>query len=397
MFIMSSEIESSSSFRKELIKWRRTIHQSPELSNEEEKTSKYVQEYLTSLDIPFKLSYNNGIVAEVKGKRPGPAVGLRADMDALPLQEKNDVEYRSKNDGVMHACGHDAHTAMLMGAARLLKENNDFSGTVVLAFQPAEEKAPGGAKPMIEEGSFDEYDLKAFFALHVIHEFDAGVVVMKPGFLTAGSDAVFIDIEGRGTHAAEPHLGDDVVFAAAQFITACQQIRARQIDSFEPFVLSLTSVHGGTAPNIMSDSIRISGTTRSSTRKTREWLDGRLKEIAEGVSKSTGCKVTANFRYGYSPGYNDEELSKLVEEAAENIPGLTECISDYIGSMGGEDFFEFSFDEKVPVAMALLGIRNEEKGFIYPVHNPRFDIEESALSVGADLLARTAKKVLSKY
>ena len=392
-----SGVGRSNDFYTELVDWRRTIHQQPELSNKEEKTSKYVQEHLTSLGIPFKIVYGTGIVAEIKGNRPGPSVGLRGDMDALPLQEENDVEYKSKIDGVMHACGHDAHTSMLMASARLLKENNDFPGSVILVFQPSEEVSPGGAKPMIDEGAFEDYDLKAFFALHVAHSFPSGVVGMKYGFAMAGVDALYIDIKGRGTHAAYPHLGDDVVFATAQFVLACQQIRARQIDSFEPQVLSLTSIRGGKATNILPDSIRILGTIRTSKKETREWIRKRVKEIAAGVSKSTGCDIEVEIEHGYAPGYNDKEVVDVAKNAAKKIPEIKEFITDHQATMGGEDFYEFSFDGKIPVGMALLGIENEERGIVHPVHSPKFDIEEKSLPIGADLMAQVAVDFLEKY
>ena len=392
-----SGVGRSNDFYTELVDWRRTIHQQPELSNKEEKTSKYVQEHLTSLGIPFKIAYGTGIVAEIKGNRPGPSVGLRGDMDALPLQEENDVEYKSKIDGVMHACGHDAHTSMLMATAKLLKENNDFPGSVILVFQPSEELTPGGAKPMIDEGALEEYDLKAFFALHVAHSFPSGTVGMKYGFATAGVDALFIDIKGEGTHAAAPHLGDDVIFATSQFVSACQQIRARQVDSFEPHVFSLTSIRGGRATNILPDSIRILGTIRTSKKETRKWVHKRVKEIAEGVSMSTGCEVEVEIEQGYAPGYNDKEVVDVAKDAAKKIPEIKEFITDHQATMGAEDFFEFSFDGKIPVGMAFLGIKNEERGIVYPVHSPKFDIEEKSLPIGADLMAQVAVDLLEKY
>lgn len=390
---MLVDIENTvAKWRGKMVEWRRSIHMHPEIGFEEERTSEFVRQHLDSLGIPYKIAAGTGVVGIVEGNSPGPTVAIRADMDALLIQEESDHEYVSKIPGKMHACGHDAHTAILMGVAAILAENRDFGGKILLVFQPAEE-FPGGAKPMIEAGVFAGHEIKAFVALHVDTDQQVGSIGITDGPTTAGQDKLSFEVQGKGAHGSQPHLSMDPILSASHLVIALQQLRAREINPLEPMVLSVTKMHGGTAHNIIPDVVTIEGTLRTNKQETRERMYRRMREITDGVAKSTGCKISIDIDIGYPPGYNNEQIGAIIRSVADEL-SVVEEIKEVPPTMGAEDFFEFAMGDKIPVFMFWLGAANEAKGITSGLHTSTFDIDENALPIGAGMLLGSAFRLL---
>jgi amidohydrolase len=373
---------------------RRTIHSHPELAYQEEQTSTFVQARLRELGIRFRAGLaGTGVVGEIRGgEGDGPCVLLRADMDALPIQEKTPVPFASEIPGVMHACGHDAHTAILLGVARLLWERRDqFRGTVKLMFQPAEEGGAGAAR-MIEAGLLEEPKVDAAFMLHVGAELPAGTVASGGGPLLAGSDGFVIRIEGRGGHAARPHMAVDPIVAGAQIVTALQTLVSREVSPFKPAVLTLGAFNAGHARNVIPDEAVILGTIRSFDMRLFDHLEKRLVAVVEGVAQSLRAQATVEFTMKYPPTVCDERMAGVLGEASRRVLG-GEAVVDFEPRMGAEDF-AFVL-QKVPGAMLSLGVKSPDWPEAKPVHTATFDIDESALPVGAACLAQTALDFLA--
>ena len=379
--------------RPELVAWRRHLHAQPELAYREVATAAFVRERLAALGLRPSppLAGGTGLTCLIEGQADGPTVALRADMDALPIQEANDVSYASTVPGVAHLCGHDAHTTMLLGAAALLGQDRPARGHVKLLFQPAEEGGAGAAR-MIEDGALDDPAVSAIFALHVFPDVEVGHLTVSPGQATAAADAFDIEVIGRGGHAARPHQAVDAIAVAAQVVSALQQLVSRQTDPLTPLVITIGKVEGGFARNVIAPSVRLEGTARSLDPALRERLPGLLEQLVGGVTKAFGASHTLSYRQGYPSTRNHPALLPTLEATVTDLLGEGR-LTQLPPSMGGEDFAYYA--ERVPGMIARLGVRNEARGLVHPLHHPRFDLDEDALPLGAAVLADFARRWLA--
>ncbi len=379
-------------YHDELTVIRRDIHAHPELAFAEQRTADLVAARLAEFGCEvYRGLAGTGVIGTIRnGNTPG-AIGLRADMDALPIQELNDFSHRSTHDGRMHACGHDGHTAMLLGAARYLAATRNFEGTVHLIFQPAEEGG-GGGRVMVEEGLFDKFPCDAIFALHNRPGIEVGRIAVRPGPLLAASDRWDIRIRGRGTHAAHPHLGIDPFVIGAQIVLALQTITSRNLDPLDAAVVSVGFIKGGAAYNVIPDDLHIGGTTRSFRPEVRDLIEARLGEIARGVAALHGASAEAEYRRNYPPTINHQAETEFAAEVAAEICGPDQVIRDVAPSMGAEDF-SFMLNA-CPGAMLWLGNGLGEDGCF--LHNARYDFNDAALPIGVSFLARLAERFLEK-
>jgi amidohydrolase len=389
-----------------VIAWRRDIHQHPELGNRETRTAALVAEQLRRLGYEVKTGVaHTGVVGVLKGSRPGPVVALRADMDALPVTEEVDLpfaskvrtEYKGQQVGVMHACGHDGHTAILLGAAEILAGMRDrLPGTVKLIFQPAEEGAPegeeGGAKLMVKEGVLDSPKPDALFALHLA-AFPAGVIAYRSGPTHAGEENLKIKVRGRQTHAALPWLGIDPVALAAQMVLALELIPNRQVDPTLPNIISISMIHGGVRSNILPDEVEMEGTVRYLDPAKKDDLMQRIRRTVESIAESAGAKAEVTFSSYSPPNTNDPALTKAMEPTLRRVAGAG--LMDYPPVTVSEDFAFFR--EKVPGMYFFLGINKPGVGFgeAEPNHSPRFYVNEDALLVGVRAMANLAVDFLT--
>ncbi len=389
--------EKAFALKEETIRLRRHFHEYPELGFKEFETSKYIAEYLDKFGINYQKGIaKTGIVGKIEGKGPGKSILLRADMDALPVKELNDVPYKSKNEGVMHACGHDTHIAMLLTTLRILNEIKDeFSGTVYFVFQPAEE-GPGGARPIVESGVLgtrENYKIDAALAVHVHTQKPTGVISTLYGEFTASSDILRFKIMGKGGHAAAPHETVDPIYIAAQIITSIYGWITRYVDPIERVVFTVGKVVAGERFNVIPDFANIEATLRTMNPEIREDLLKKIPEVANKIAEAFGGKVETRIERGYSPGVNDKELFELIKNSTIELFGEKYFELDR-PSMGAEDFFEFSNNGKIPVAMFWLGGKNEQKGCTEPNHSPKFNIDEDALPYGVAVMTYTTLKFL---
>ena len=383
--------------KEQLIKDRRTIHRHPELAYHEEKTSAYIQKRLDELGIEYRTGCaKTGVVGLIRGKKgDGATIMLRADMDALPILEQNDVEYKSEIDGRMHACGHDSHVTMLLGAAKVLKAmENEFCVNVKLMFQPAEE-GTGGAEPMIKEGLLENPKVDAAIGLHVEPTYESGKIAVKSGALMASPDGFKITVRGKGGHGAYPHNTIDPVLTAAKIIEGLQSINSRNIDATIPSVVSVCSISGGEFYNVIPDEVVMNGTTRAFDMETRKELFDRIEQIANGICAAMGATCICDFTYFYPPLINNEQMTQLVREGAAEAIGADNVIELKKPFMGGEDFSYVA--NAVDAAFFYLGCRNEEKGCVNPWHSANFNIDEDCLPVGVSVMANCALTYLDKH
>ncbi|MFM7672336.1 MAG: M20 family metallopeptidase [Bacteroidota bacterium] len=371
----------------DVIQWRRHIHAYPELSYQEFKTSEFVQERLREMGIPFQIMATTGVIGLIEGKDPGSRViALRADMDALPIQEENDLPYKSTRPGIMHACGHDVHTACLLGAAKILQETKDtWSGTVKLIFQPGEEKNPGGASLLIKEGVLENPTPQAIVALHVNTILASGLVSFRSGKVMASADELYFTIKGKGGHAASPHLAIDPILISAHLITALQQLISRHNHPFNPTVLSITSIQGGTTTNVIPEEVKLMGTFRAMDETWRREAHQKIRSLSEELVRSMGGELLLHIDVGYPCVHNDERVNDATKQLAEAYLGI-EKVSETELRMGAEDFGYYA--QLIPACFFRLGTRNEEKGIVHGVHTPRFEVDESAIETGVGLMAR---------
>lgn len=371
---------------------RRHLHQHPELSMEESETAAFVAQRLESLgveDIRTGIA-KNGITGIVRGTRPGPekVVLLRADMDALPIDEQVESDFKSTNPGAMHACGHDGHTSMLLGAARILMERRDlFSGTVKLLFQPGEEVPPGGAKPMIDAGVLEDPHVDACFGQHVMPQMRVGTIGVPGGPLMASADNFSITVQGKGGHGAMPHTSVDPIMVANDICSGLRSIVSRNIDPLDPVVVSVCYFNAGNAFNVTPDTAEFGGTVRTFSNENRELAEKRIREIAEGVAAAQGASVTIDYQPGYPPTVNDEAMAELAATAAAEVVG-EQNVLDVQPMMPSEDMSYFL--EQRPGAFIFTGCGNEEKGAIWPLHHPKFTLDEDVLGVGVATLVQVA-------
>lgn len=377
----------SESYSREVVAWRRHLHAHPELSYEEHHTAKFVAAQLRSYGLePVEGIATTGVVALVKGKNPEKkTIALRADMDALPIQETNNVSYKSTRPGVMHACGHDVHTSSLLGTARILNEvKGDFEGTVKLIFQPGEEKNPGGASYMIRDGALQNPTPASIIGQHVMPLVPVGKVGFREGMYMASSDEIYLKVIGKGGHGAAPELAIDPVVIASHIIIALQQIISRNANPKQPTVLTFGRIMGEGATNIIPNEVNIAGTFRALNEEWRKSGLAKIKKMAQSIAEGMGgsCEVTISHGYPYLE--NNPELTRRIRHAAELYLGK-ENVVDIDLTLGSEDFAFYS--HVVPASFYRLGTRNESRGITSYVHTPTFDIDEDALKIGPGLMA----------
>lgn len=379
---------------EEILALRRHLHANPELSFKEFETSKHVCKTLDGWGIPYQAGYvETGIVALVKGKNPDSrVVALRGDMDALPIIEENDVSYKSKNEGVMHACGHDVHTSCAMGAAKAIHSlREEFEGTVKVIFQPGEERLPGGASLMIKEGALENPKPSSIVGQHVMPDLEVGKVGFRPGKYMASADEVYFTVHGKGGHAALPHYNIDPVLITSHIIVALQQLVSRRCKPEIPCVLSLGSIHGNGATNIIPDKVEVQGTFRTMDEEWRKEAHLLMKKMAEEMAASMGATCDFRVDVGYPFVYNDEKLTAFAKDAASEYLGA-ENVVDLEMRMTGEDFSFYT--HHMPGCFYRLGTGNKERGIVSNVHTSTFDVDERSLEIGTGLMAYLALRQL---
>ena len=375
-----------------LVDIRRTIHMHPELGFEEVETSKLISEWLQKFGLDVKRGMaKTGVVGLLKGRKPGRTVAIRADMDALPMDEANRVPYASQIKGKMHACGHDAHVTILLGVAKFFSSIPDqVKGNIKWIFQPAEEGG-GGGRIMVEEGVLENPKVDAIFGAHVFPFLSVGKVGIYEREGLAAADRFTIKIIGKGGHAASPHVSKDPILATGHLITQIHSIVSRNVNPLESGVITIGKVSGGTASNIIPDEVELIGTVRSLNPQVREELKSRIEQVTQGIARSFSMDCRFDFEYGYPVLINNPEMSKLVGLACSKGIGK-ENVEVVKPSMGGEDFAYYL--EKVPGSFFRLGCRNEEKGLIHPYHSSLFDIDEEVLPFGVEMFIRIIDQYL---
>lgn len=384
-------------FQPQVVEWRRQLHQKPELGFKEQITAEFITQKLQEWGIEHqKAIANTGIVAVIKGQgweEESKVLAIRADMDALPIQEENEVPYRSQNDGVMHACGHDGHTAIALATAYYLSQHCDtFAGTVKIIFQPAEE-GPGGAQPMIADGVLKNPNVDAIIGLHLWNNLPLGSVGVRSGALMAAVECWRCTILGKGGHGAMPHQTVDSIVVAAQVVNALQTIVARNVDPLESAVVTVGELHAGTALNIIADTARLSGTVRYFNPVLGEIIPQRIEQIIAGICQSYGASYDLNYWRLYPPVINNPDVAELVRSVAAEVIETPIGIVPDCQTMGGEDMSFFL--QEVPGCYFFLGSANLTKNLAYPHHHPRFDFDETALGMGVEIFVRCVEKFFS--
>src|SRR5579859_2373422 len=373
-------------YAPDFIAIRHHLHAHPELSYQEFQTSAFVQQQLTRMGIPFRVMAGTGVVGMLEGKDPGSrVVALRADMDALPIQEENDIPYKSRNAGVMHACGHDVHTTVLLGAARILHALKDeWEGTVKLIFQPGEEKNPGGASLMIREGVLQNPVPQAIFGLHVHPGLETGKLSFRGGKVMASADELYITIKGKGGHAAAPHLTADTILIASHLVVALQQIISRNRNPLSPSVLSITSIQGGKTTNVIPSEVKLMGTFRAMDEEWRFMAHELIRKQATELVHSMGAEIDLLIDVGYPMVHNNELLDPIARAEAREYMG-TDRVLETEMRLGAEDFGYYT--QQIPGCFYRLGVMNVEKGITSGVHTPTFNIDEAAIEIGVGMMA----------
>ena len=373
-------------YAEEFIQVRHHLHAHPELSYKEFETSRFIQKKLAETGIAYEVLAETGVVGLIEGRTPGKRIiALRADMDALPITEENQVGYISKNKGVMHACGHDVHSACLLGAAKILHETKDeWEGTIKLIFQPGEEKNPGGASIMIKEGVLEDPKPQAIFALHVHPNLEVGKLSFRGGMVMASADEIYITIKGKGGHAASPHLTTDTILIASHLIISLQQLVSRNNDPFNPSVLSITSVQGGHTTNVIPSEVKLMGTFRAMNEEWRFKAHELIKKQSTALVHSMGGEIDITIDVGYPFVLNNEKLTEAATRKAHEFAG-EENVEETELRMGAEDFAYYS--HKIPACFFRLGVGNISKGITAGVHTPKFNIDESAIETGMGVMA----------
>jgi amidohydrolase len=379
----------------QIIQWRRQLHQKPELGFKENLTAEFITSKLQEWGIEHQTGVaQTGVVAIIKGENGQgdrhPTLAIRADMDALPIHELNEVPYRSQHDGLMHACGHDGHTAIALGTACYLQQNRHiFAGTVKIIFQPAEE-GPGGAKPMIEAGVLKNPDVDTIIGLHLWNNLPLGTVGVRAGALMAAVESFDCTILGKGGHGAMPHQTVDSVVVSAQIINALQTIVARNVNPTDSAVVTIGELHAGTKRNVIADTARMSGTVRYFNPELSGFFKARIEQIISGICQSNGANYNLNYWSLYPAVINDAKIAELVRVAAEEVVETPLSIVPECQTMGAEDMSFFL--QAVPGCYFFLGSANPAKDLAYPHHHPRFDFDETALAMGVEIFVRCVEK-----
>lgn len=388
--------ELSNQYFSEILDIRRHLHAHPELSFEEFETAKFIESKLRSFGIAdVKRIGKTGVTFTLDGKSSGKVIALRADIDALPILEANDVDYRSKNDGIMHACGHDVHTSSLLGAVKILSQlKNEFNGSIKFIFQPGEEKSPGGASILIKEGILKDPSPTSIFGQHVMPLIPEGKVGFRPGKYMASADEVYLTVKGKGGHAAMPENFIDPIAIASQIIVSLQQIVSRFANPKTPTVLSFGKIEGGKVNNVIPDEVKVEGTFRTFDEKWRKEALGKVKDIASGIASAMGGSCEIEIADGYPFLVNDEKVTERAIAAAKNYLGDRNVLNLDLW-MAAEDFAFYS--HQVPGCFYRLGTRNESMGLVSGVHTPSFDIDENALKTGMGLLSYLAIEELHSH
>lgn len=380
-------------YADEFIEIRHHLHAHPELSYQEFETGKYVQSKLQSFGIPFEVKATTGILGIIKGKNPDSRViALRADLDALPIQEENKLPYQSRHAGIMHACGHDVHTTILLGAAKILNElKNEWEGTVKLIFQPGEERNPGGASYMIKEGVLDNPKPQGIFGLHVHPGLDLGKLSFRKGRVMASADELYVTIRSKGGHAAAPHLTADTVLVASQLIVSLQQVISRNNNPVSPSVLSICSIQGGHTTNVIPGEVKLMGTFRAMDEEWRYKAHELIRKQVKGIAEATGAEIDLHIDIGYPTVDNDPVLTETAWQLANSYMGKENVLETEM-RMGAEDFGFYT--QLIPGCFYRLGVRNEKEGIIHNVHTPQFNIDERAIEIGMGMMARLGASAL---
>ncbi|HEV2831813.1 MAG TPA: M20 family metallopeptidase [Hanamia sp.] len=378
--------ELSKNYAEEFIEIRRYLHAHPELSYQEFETSKYVQAKLREYGIDFEVMATTGVIGIVRGKNPEKRIiALRADMDALPIAEQNELDYCSKNEGVMHACGHDVHTTCLLGAAKILSElKEEWEGTIKLIFQPGEEKNPGGASLLIKEGVLEKPKPQAIFGLHVHPNLEVGKLSFRGGMVMASADEIYISVKSKGGHAAAPHLTTDTILTASHLVVNLQQMVSRMNDPFNPTVLSITSIQGGNATNVIPSEVKLMGTFRAMNEEWRFKAHELIKNICERTGDISGAQIDVEIDVGYPFVLNNVPLTGMAKRKAAEFAG-EQNVEETEMRMGAEDFAFYS--HLIPACFFRLGVGNVQKNISSGVHTPTFNIDEKAIENGMGIMA----------
>lgn len=378
-------------FHADLTAWRRDLHTHPELALQETRTSQVVQDRLREFGVDeIHTGFaKTGVVGVIRGRQPGPGIGFRADMDALPITEQTGLPYASQTPGVMHACGHDGHTTMLLGAARYLAETRNFAGTVYLIFQPAEENF-GGARLMLEDGLFNRFPMEHVFGMHNWPDVPEGVFSWRDGPVMAAVADIEIDITGRGAHGAKPHHGTDPIVVAAAIVQALQSIVARNVDPAESGVVTIGSIQGGHIYNVIPETVRMIGTARWFTPEVGDLLERNVIRLATSIAEGFGATAQTVFRRTYPATVNNPDAMALARRAAETVQGEARVRPMPKPTMGGEDF-SFMLNEKPGAYIMLGGGRGPNEAM---VHHPKYDFNDAILPIGASWFAALAEQIL---
>ena len=377
--------------REEVVWWRRHLHRNPELSFHEKETSQFVYETLRTFgNLELSRPTPTSVVARLVGAKPGRTLAIRADMDALPIEEENDFEFVSRNPGTMHACGHDGHTAMLLGTAKILSSMKDeINGEVRFLFQHAEELFPGGAQELVELGVMDGVD--TVIGAHLWASLPVGKLGVAYGPMMGSPDTFWITIKGRGGHGAMPHQAVDSIAIGAQVVNNLQHLVSRNIDPIDNVVVSVTKFTGGTAHNVIPSCVEMLGTVRTLDPEVRKRVPELMERIVRGITEAHGASYEFEYQFGFRPGVNEEETTRAIEDTVREVFG-EEALEIVRPTLGGEDFS--ALQQKAPGTFFWVGAGNEEKGIIYPHHHPRFTVDEDAFPYGMKLFVNAAFKLL---
>ena len=379
---------------EEVVAWRRYLHRNPELSFQEEETARFVYETLQTFGNILELSRPTptSVVARLIGAKPGPTLAIRADMDALPIEEENDFEFVSRNPGVMHACGHDGHTAMLLGTAKILSGMRDrIRGEVRFLFQHAEELYPGGAQQMVDEGVMEGVDV--VIGTHLWAPLEIGKIGVAYGAMMGSPDTFWITIKGKGGHGAMPHQAVDSIAIGAQVVTNLQHVVSRNTDPIDDVVVSVTKFTGGTTHNVIPGCVEMLGTVRTLDPEVRKKVPEFMERVVKGITEAHGASYEFKYQFGFRPVVNDEEVTRAIEETVQEVFG-EETLELVRPNLGGEDFS--ALQQAAPGTFFWVGAGNKEKGITYPHHHPRFTIDEDALPYGVTMFLNATFKLLNE-